>query len=301
MRHCISLDDFSCDEIREIMRRASELKSKLKQGVREPVFEQLILGFVFEKPSLRTRVSFESLMKQHGGSSVYLGDEGGFGKREPLKDFIPILSSYVDLIVMRTKSHELVTQSVNLTQCPIINGLTDFNHPCQALADLMTVQELFGTLEDIKIAYVGDSNNVTRSLALLCSKLGVQCAIASPNGYEFNDEEVANWNRNSELVSKTNDPREAVDKAHAVYTDVWTSMGQEAEQAARLKAFESFQVNKQLMSLAAPTAKFLHCLPARRGEEVSAEVADGPASAIIQQAENRLHAQKGLVAFLLGK
>ena len=301
MRHFITLEDLTTEEVKEILRLAVELKSQVKSGRREPVFERKILGFVFEKPSLRTRVSFEGLMKQHGGSTVYLGEEAGFGKREPLKDFVPILSSYVDLLVMRTKSHELVTRASELSQCPIINGLTDYNHPCQALADILTVQELFGELAGQKIAYVGDSNNVTRSLALLCCRLGLSISIASPTGYQFDDAQFEQWNANGEYVFSTTNPEEAVEGAVAVYTDVWTSMGQEAEREKRLNDFRGFQVDSAMMNRAADGAKFLHCLPARRGEEVSEEVADGPCSAIIHQAENRLHAQKGMVAWLINQ
>lgn len=301
MRHFITLEDLTTEEVKEILRLAVELKSQVKSGRRDPVFERKILGFVFEKPSLRTRVSFEGLMKQHGGSTVYLGEEAGFGKREPLKDFVPILSSYVDLLVMRTKSHELVMQASELSQCPIINGLTDYNHPCQALADILTVQELFGDLAGQKIAYVGDSNNVTRSLALLCCRLGLSISIASPAGYQFDDTQFEQWNADGEYVFSTTSPEEAVEGAVAVYTDVWTSMGQEAEREKRLNDFRGFQVDSAMMDRAADGAKFLHCLPARRGEEVSEEVADGPSSAIIHQAENRLHAQKGMVAWLINQ
>ena len=301
MRHFITLEDLTTEEVREILRLAVELKSQVKSGRRDPVFERKTLGFVFEKPSLRTRVSFEGLMKQHGGSTVYLGEEAGFGKREPLKDFVPILSSYVDLLVMRTKSHELVMQASELSQCPIINGLTDYNHPCQALADILTVQELFGELAGQKIAYVGDSNNVTRSLALLCCRLGLSISIASPAGYQFDDAQFEQWNANGEYVFSTTSPEEAVEGAVAVYTDVWTSMGQEAEREKRLNDFRGFQVDSVMMDRAADGAKFLHCLPARRGEEVSEEVADGSCSAIIHQAENRLHAQKGMVAWLINQ
>ena len=297
----ITLEDLTTEEVKEILRLAVELKSQVKSGRRDPVFERKILGFVFEKPSLRTRVSFEGLMKQHGGSTVYLGEEAGFGKREPLKDFVPILSSYVDLLVMRTKSHELVMQASELSQCPIINGLTDYNHPCQALADILTVQELFGDLAGQKIAYVGDSNNVTRSLALLCCRLGLSISIASPAGYQFDDTQFEQWNADGEYVFSTTSPEEAVEGAVAVYTDVWTSMGQEAEREKRLNDFRGFQVDSAMMDRAADGAKFLHCLPARRGEEVSEEVADGPSSAIIHQAENRLHAQKGMVAWLINQ
>ena len=301
MGHFITLEDLTTEEVKEIPRLAVELKSQVKSGRRDPVFERKILGFVFEKPSLRTRVSFEGLMKQHGGSTVYLGEEAGFGKREPLKDFVPILSSYVDLLVMRTKSHELVTRASELSQCPIINGLTDYNHPCQALADILTVQELFGDLAGQKIAYVGDSNNVTRSLALLCCRLGLSISIASPAGYQFDDTQFEQWNADGEYVFSTTSPEEAVEGAVAVYTDVWTSMGQEAEREKRLNDFRGFQVDSAMMDRAADGAKFLHCLPARRGEEVSEEVADGPSSAIIHQAENRLHAQKGMVAWLINQ
>ena len=301
MRHFITLEDLTTEEVKEILRLAVELKSQVKSGRRDPVFERKILGFVFEKPSLRTRVSFEGLMKQHGGSTVYLGEEAGFGKREPLKDFVPILSSYVDLLVMRTKSHELVMQASELSQCPIINGLTDYNHPCQALADILTVQELFGDLAGQKIAYVGDSNNVTRSLALLCCRLGLSISIASPAGYQFDDTQFEQWNADGEYVFSTTSPEEAVEGAVAVYTVVWTSMGQEAEREKRLNDFRGFQVDSAMMDRAADGAKFLHCLPARRGEEVSEEVADGPSSAIIHQAENRLHAQKGMVAWLINQ
>lgn len=301
MRHFISLEDLSTDQVLRILELAVELKQQIRDGVRQPILQQKILGFVFEKPSLRTRVSFEGLMKQHGGSTVYLGEEAGFGKREPLEDFVPILSSYVDLLVMRTKQHDLVTRAAELSQCPIVNGLTDYNHPCQALADILTVQELFGDLRSSKIAYVGDSNNVTRSLAVACSKLGVTLSIASPEGYQFEPSYIDSLNSDQELIQQTQDPVEAVQGAHAIYTDVWTSMGQEAESAKRLQDFADFQVNAELMSHADPDAKFLHCLPARRGEEVSAEVADGPSSAIIHQAENRLHAQKGMIVWLMNE
>lgn len=301
MQHFISLEDLTSEQIKRILELAIDLKQQLLNGKRQPIFQQKILGFVFEKPSLRTRVSFEGLMKQHAGSTVYLGEEAGFGKREPLEDFVPILTSYVDMLVMRTRQHSLVTRAAELSQCPIVNGLTDYNHPCQALADLLTVQELFGDLSSVKIAYVGDANNVTRSLAVICSKLGVQLTIASPEGYQFENDFLDQLNRDRECIFQTTNPREAVDRSHAVYTDVWASMGQESELQQRIKDFAGFQVNQELMSSALPEAKFLHCLPARRGEEVSQDVVDGPASAIIHQAENRLHAQKGMVAWLLNE
>jgi ornithine carbamoyltransferase len=301
MQHFISLEDHSKEQIQRILELAAELKAQIKAGTRQPILAQKTLGFVFEKPSLRTRVSFEGLMKQHAGSTVYLGEEAGFGKREPLRDFVPILSSYVDLLVMRTKQHDLVTQAAELSQCPIVNGLTDYNHPCQALADILTTQEIFGDLSSVKMAYVGDSNNVTRSLAVICSKLGIHLSIASPDGYQFDQATIDQFNEGNDWVQSTNDPVAAVSHAHVIYTDVWTSMGQEAETKQRLKDFKDFQVNQSLMAQADKNAKFLHCLPARREEEVSTEVCDGPQSAIIHQAENRLHAQKGMVVWLLNE
>lgn len=323
MRHCLSIADLSSAEIREILATAVGLKADLSAGRRDSIFANKVLGLLFQKPSLRTRVSFEALFSQHGGSSLYLGQDVGWPDREPARDFFPILTSYLDLLVIRGKQHAQVVEAAQFARCPVINGLTDESHPCQALADLMTVSELSGGLNGVRLAYIGDANNVARSLAELCAKLGVPLAIAAPNGYQFPGAEIDGLNRLSDgsegsfgsersftssrsgrdrspLITQINDPREAVRGANFLYTDVWTSMGQEAETAARLAAFQDYQVNDALIRLAAPGARFLHCLPARRGEEVSASVIDGPASAILLQAENRLHAQKGLVAWLLG-
>ncbi len=303
MRHCLTLADFSSTEIREILALASRLKTDLAAGRREPIFAHKVLGLLFQKPSLRTRVSFEALISQHGGSSLYLGHDVGWPDREPARDFFPILTSYLDLLVIRGKSHSQVVEAASFARCPVINGLTDQSHPCQALADLMTVSELSGGLEGVRIAYIGDANNVAWSLAEICALLIVPLTIAAPEGYQFPAAQLTELNRMGagKLIDQVSDPREAVHGANFLYTDVWTSMGQEAESAARLKAFRDggYQVNDGLMRLAAPGARFLHCLPARRGEEVSASVIDGPASAILPQAENRLHAQKGLVAWLL--
>jgi ornithine carbamoyltransferase len=241
------------------------------------------------------------LTGQLGGNSLMLGADVGWGTREPLCDFMPILTSYLDVLVIRAKSHALVEESLQYSQCPIINGLTDVSHPCQALADILTVQEIAGGVEDVSIAYLGDGNNVSYSLAVICAKLGISMTIGAPQGYQFENSFIDQLNKDAggELIRQTDDPREAAEGASFLYTDVWTSMGQEAESAQRLKDLADFQVNADLMSVAKPDAKFLHCLPARRGEEVSAEVIDGPASAIVQQANNRLHAQKGLVVWLM--
>jgi len=255
---------------------------------------------LFEKPSLRTRVSFETLTAHLGGNSLMLGSDVGWGTREPLCDFMPILTSYLDMLVIRAKSHALVEESLQYAQCPVINGLTDVSHPCQALADILTVQEIAGGLDGVSIAYIGDANNVTYSLAVICSRLGIPLNIGAPSGYQFESSFIDQLNSDAgkELIRQTDDPKAAVENVSFVYTDVWTSMGQEAETKQRLKDLAAFQVNEDLMSVAAADAKFLHCLPARRGEEVSQGVIDSPASAIIQQANNRLHAQKGLVAWL---
>ena len=301
VRHVLTMDDLSSDEVREVLSLSADLKSKFNSGIREDLFPRRVMAMLFQKPSLRTRVSFETGIRHLGGASLFLGEDVGWGNRESIEDFAGVLSRYVDLIVVRAKLHDSVVQLAEHSQCPVINGLTDLSHPCQALADLLTVQESFGTLEGLKIAFVGDANNVSRSLGFACAKLGVNFALASPTGYEF-DAEI--WERMQAIpgagqIVDTRDPAEAVDGAAAVYTDVWASMGQEAEQAQREADFSDFQVNATLMQNAKDNAIFLHCLPAHRGLEVSAEVMDGPQSSVLQQAENRLHAQKGLMAWLL--
>ncbi|MEM7781955.1 MAG: ornithine carbamoyltransferase [Planctomycetota bacterium] len=303
MRHILSLMDLSKQEILTILELSSDLKSQLRSGTRPPIFERQVMGLLFEKPSLRTRVSFETLANQLGGSSLFLGQDVGWGKREPLCDFMPILTGYLDILVIRAKSHEKVVEATRYSQCPIINGLTDVSHPCQALADILTVKEIHGGLDDVKITYVGDANNVAYSLAIACAKLGITLSIAAPNGYQFEDSFLQELNTiaGTDRISQTDEIQQAVQDANFVYTDVWTSMGQEEESKQRLKDFAEFQVNSKLMNSAAENAKFLHCLPARRGEEVSSEVIDSPTSAIVAQAHNRLHAQKGLVAWLLNE
>ena len=307
MRHLLTWASYSTQEIQSILEVARDLKAKLKLGERSTVLKQQVIGLLFQKPSLRTRVSFESLATQIGASSLFLGDDVGWGKREPAEDFFPVLTSYLDCLVIRARSHDDLEQAAGLSSCPVINGLTDYSHPCQALADLMTIEELFGHLNGIKIAYIGDSNNVAFSLALLAGKLGLQFRIASPATYQFTDPQRRELARTFEesgaeknLVTTT-DPVAAVSEADIVYTDVWTSMGQESERQQRLQHFAKYQVNSELMSHANKSVRFLHCLPARRGEEVSAEIIDGPTSATVHQAENRLHAQKGLLVWLMNQ
>jgi ornithine carbamoyltransferase len=295
------LFDVSSDEIRRIFAITAQLKADLQRGVRPPLLGGRVAALLFEKPSLRTRVSFETGMVQLGGGSLFLGQDVGWGKRESIADFAQVLGQYVDTIVCRANSHLRVEQMAEHAGCPVINGLTDLAHPCQALADLFTLQERCGTLAGQTLAYVGDANNVARSLLMACGRLGVRFTIASPPGYEFDDAYIARVRQAVPDLQflQTHQPATAVADATAVYTDVWASMGQEAEKAVRAKAFADYQVNEQLMQAAPPQAVFLHCLPAHRNEEVTDGVIDGPQSAVIQQAGNRMHVQKGLLVWLL--
>lgn len=302
MRHVISLFDLASGEIERIFAVTEDIKSKLASGLREPLLPGRVMALLFAKPSLRTRVSFETGMAHLGGTSMFLGEDVGFGKRESIADFSQVLSQYVDVIVCRAKSHQQVVDLADHATCSVINGLTDLAHPCQALTDLYTMREVNGPLAGQKLAYVGDANNVASSLMLACGKLGVQFAIASPEGYGFDKEYVERVKQETPELefTQTNDPVEAVRDASAVYTDVWVSMGQESEKAVRTKALADYQVNERLMKHAPSNACFLHCLPAHRGEEVTDGVIDGPKSVVIQQAGNRMHVQKGLLVWLLG-
>jgi ornithine carbamoyltransferase len=301
MRHLISLSDLSNAELAEVISLAEDLKEQLIAGNRPELLKQKAMGLLFEKKSLRTRVSFETLMIQTGGSSLFLGDDVGWGKREPIEDFIPILTSYVDILVMRANEHATLEKAAKLSRCPVINALTDRCHPCQAIADLLTVKEQFGTFENLKIAYVGDANNVAYSLAQACVKLGVEIHIACPKEYQFDSETIDGFNGLSKVgkVIQSTEIESAVENAVVVYSDVWASMGQESERQERVKALGKYQVDSRIMALADEAAIFMHCLPARRGEEVTSDVIDGKQSQVIKQAENRLHAQKGLVVWML--
>lgn len=302
MRHLLTLHDLTPGEIERIFAITQDLKTKLDEGIREPILPGRVMALLFEKPSLRTRVSFESGMLHLGGGSLFLGDDVGWGARESIADFARVLTEYVDVVVVRAKTHAKVTELAEHSSCPVINGLTDFSHPCQALADLYTVRERFGKLKGLKIAFVGDANNVCRSLVEGCGKLGVSVAVAAPPGYQFTDDDVRRFKKESPQIdlTLTDDPKVAVRDAAAIYTDVWTSMGQEAERAARKQAFNGYQVNGTLMKLAPKSAVFMHCLPATRGEEVTDDVIDSPQSVVVDQAGNRMHVQKGVLAWLLG-
>lgn len=255
------------------------------------------LALLFEKPSLRTRLTFELAIKQLGGDAVnYAGHIDG---REPVKDVARNLDRWTQGIVARVFLHSTIEEIARWTHIPVINALSDLYHPCQVLADIQTLQEHFGRLDGLKLAFIGDGNNVAHSLMLTAGRLGVRVAVATPSGYEPNaaiTEQASRLGR----VTITNDPAEAVAGAHAVYTDVWTSMGQESESAARLAAFQAYQVDEAMLAKARPDAVFMHCLPAHRGEEVTEEVIESPRSVVFDQAENRLHVQKALLLTLLG-
>ena len=302
MRHLITMADLAPAEIERIFSIAEDLKSKCSKGLREPLLPGRVLAMLFEKPSLRTRVSFEAAMAHLGGTSLFLGQDTGFGQRETTADFGRVLSEYVDAIVVRSKRHQTVAEIAKYSSCAVINGLTDLSHPCQAMADLFTLCELIGKLQGHTLAWIGDGNNVARSLAMGCGKVGMRFAMATPEGYEFPADYLASLQREvPELdLVVTRDPAEAVRDAVAVYTDVWASMGQETEMEARRKAFADYQINGRLMAKAQKGCYFMHCLPARRGQEVTDEVLDGPQSIVVPQASNRMHIQKGILTWLLG-
>jgi ornithine carbamoyltransferase len=302
MRHFIDLLDLTPDELLSLLNEAARLKAAWQRGERIPILMGRVLGLVFDKPSLRTRVSFQTAMAQLGGASLFLsGKEVGLGSRESVPDFARTMSQYVDAVVLRTFSHATVEAFAACSTCPVINGLSDYYHPCQALADLLTVQELFGNLHGRRLVFVGDGNNVARSLAICCSKLGVRFVLAAPEGYGFDEAFIKLHQAHcpgADLVH-CDDPGRAVRNADVIYTDVWTSMGQENEREQRLSHFASYQVNAALLALAPPHARVMHCLPAHRGEEVTSEVLDGDRSVVFQEAGNRLHAQKSLLLWLL--
>lgn len=301
----LALYSLTKEEIMDILTCAAGLKVKLKRGVSHPVLIGKTLAMIFTKSSTRTRVSFEVAMYQLGGYPLFLsGQELQLGRGETIADTAQVLSRYVDGIMIRTFAHSDVEELAKHADIPIINGLTDLNHPCQILADFQTIIEHKGSLEGLKLAYVGDGNNVSHSLLNGCAKVGMHISVACPKGYEP-DENIVKIARTDAKLSGsnvliTNDPFEAVKDADIVYTDVWASMGQEEEHAERLKIFQPYQVNSELVRAAKPDYLFLHCLPAHRGEEVTAEVIDGPNSVVFDEAENRLHAQKAVLALTMG-
>ncbi len=305
-KNLLSLADLSADELWHILNVAKELKDEWREGGNQPILMGKTLGMIFQKPSLRTRVSFEVGMLQLGGEALYLSpNEIQLGKRESVEDVARVLSRYVDCIMARVFAHAHMETLAAYSRVPVINGLSDYSHPCQALADLFTILEKKGTLRSLKLAWVGDGNNVLTSLLFGATKLGVDLSAATPPGYEPPARVVEMAfdfakDTGSE-IEIGNDPGAAVQGADVVYTDVWTSMGQESETEQRRKDFGPYQVNSELVGRANADAIVMHCLPAHRGEEITDEVADGPQSVLFDQAENRLHAQKGLLAVLIGR
>ncbi|HEY8346817.1 MAG TPA: ornithine carbamoyltransferase [Symbiobacteriaceae bacterium] len=304
-RHFLSLHDWSRPELEQILALADEMKQQRKTGVSEQPLKGKIVGLYFAKPSTRTRVSFEAGIQQLGGSSLFLSAADLQLRRgETVADTARVLSRYLDGFVIRTFSHQEVLEWAEHSSVPVINGLTDLEHPCQVMADLMTIREKKGRLEGLRLTYVGDGNNMAHSLMDGCAKFGMHVTVACPPGYEPHPEVV----RRATAVAKAHggsvrvmhDPREAAAGADVIYTDVWASMGQEAEAAERRSRFAPYQVNSSLMALAKPDAIFMHCLPAHRGEEVTAEVIDGPQSVVFDEAENRLHVQKAILTVLMG-
>lgn len=303
MQHLLSLFDVSPDELKLILKTGRVIKSKLNAGERPSILNNHVIALLFEKPSLRTRVSFQTGMSQMGGESLFLGEDVGWGKRESPSDFTNVLGEFVDLVVCRSKSHDRLEQLAGFDAVPVINGLTDLCHPCQALADVLTIDEAFGDFAGKHLVFVGDGNNVAHSLVLICAMLEMKFTLACPSGYEMDSDWLAKVKQRypNAAIDTNSNAIEAVKTADAIYTDVWTSMGQEAEMAERRRAFADFQVNAKLMAAAPSTARVLHCLPAVRGEEITDDVIDGTQSDIIRQAGNRMHAQKGLLVWMLAK
>ncbi|MFQ3534981.1 MAG: ornithine carbamoyltransferase [Aggregatilineales bacterium] len=300
MRHFLDIADWSAPEMEALLNQAVYLKLEWQSGGNRPVLGGKILAMIFQKPSLRTRVSFQVAMKHLGGDAIYLSpDEIGLGKRESIADVARVLSGYAQGILARVFAHAHLLELAKWASVPVINGLSDDSHPCQVFADMLTLYEHFGALRGLKIAYVGDSNNVTFSLGEAAARYGVELRVASPAGYQLSEAQVKHLREMGLALTLTDDPCAAVEGADCIYTDTWTSMGQEAEAEVRRQIFPPYQVNANLVRLAAKHVVIMHCLPAHRGEEITDEVADGAHSLIFQQAANRLHAQKAILVRLL--
>jgi ornithine carbamoyltransferase len=304
MQHLVTVADLSTSEIWRLLELAADLKDEWRGGGNKPLLAGKTLGMVFQKPSLRTRVSFEMGMAHLGGRAMYLSpQEIQLGQRESVADIARVLSRYVHGIMARVFAHADVEELAAHASVPVINGLSDFVHPCQALSDLFTIYERRGAVEGVTLAYLGDGNNVANSLLLAGSRVGMEIRVATPSGYGPNARVVSNarkWAQEAggKVVLDAN-PQSAVCGAEVIYTDVWTSMGQEAEREARLPLFRPYQINQELLALAKPDAVVMHCLPAHRGEEITDEVIDGPQSIVLDQAENRMHLQKAILVSLM--
>lgn len=301
MRHLLTLFDLVPQELHQILRAAAILKRRFAARESTPILQGRVIGLLFEKPSLRTRVSFEAGIARLGGTSLFLGNDVGWGNRESPSDFTRVLGRYVDAVVCRAKQHATVEELAKHDAMHVINGLTDLCHPCQAIADVLTIQEWFADLTKCHVLFVGDGNNVARSLALACAMTGMRFTLACPNGYELDQPWIDRLRKRypKAKVEQVRDPMNVIGESDVVYTDVWTSMGQEAEQAKRRSDFAKYQINDKLIAAAPKHLRILHCLPAVRGEEITDEAIDGANSSVIDQAENRMHAQNGLLAWLM--
>lgn len=305
LNHFISIHDITVDEFKHLMDLGVKLKKETKQGVKHKILEGKVLGMIFTKSSTRTRVSFETGMYQLGGYPIFLSSNDiQLGRGESIYDTANVMSRFVDGIMIRTFDHQDVIDLARFGQVPVINGLTDLLHPCQVMADLLTIYEHKGKLEGLKLAYIGDGNNMANSLLYGCAKAGMDIAVATPEGYEPDSDVVANAKEDAKETGSnivvTHDPVEAMMNADVVCTDTWVSMGQEAEKAERIKIFKDYQVNAELFAKSKDDSIFIHCLPAYRGYEVTEDIIDGPHSVIFDEAENRLHAQKAIMAAVMG-
>ncbi len=304
IKNFLSLADHSPTELQNLIDLAISLKAEWRKNGNPPLLQDKVLAMVFQKPSLRTRVSFDMAMRHLGGDALYLSPyEIGLGKRESIADIARVLSGYVDIVMARVFEHEHILELARWSEVPVINGLSDYNHPCQGLADLLTIHENFGSLKGLKVTFIGDGNNVATSLLHGSALLGADFWIASPPGYQLSDDVVALGKQlagDRSAIHLVQEPSEAATGADVIYTDTWTSMGQEQEAEIRRQRFGPYQINAALLAKARSEAIVMHCLPAHRGEEITDEVADGPRSRLFPQAENRLHAQKAILAHVMG-
>lgn len=300
----LAVSDYSPEDLQEMLDLAIQLKKEHFSGGNEPILKGKVLAMIFQKPSLRTRMSFDMAMRHMGGDALYLSPaEIGLGQRESIADVARVLSGYIEAIMARVFEHNHVLELAKWASVPVINGLSDYNHPCQAMADALTIIEKFGDMKGLNVTFVGDGNNVAVSLLHICTKLGANFTLSSPEGYDMVPEAIEIGKKfasdSGSKISFIRDPHQAVKNAHVIYTDTWTSMGQEAETERRKLAFPPFQVNQKLVDEADKDVIVMHCLPAHRGQELTDEVADGPHSVIFPQAHNRLHAQKAVLVKLL--
>jgi ornithine carbamoyltransferase len=304
-KHFLAVSDYSPEELQDMLDLAVRLKKEYFSGGNVPILKGKTLGMIFQKPSLRTRISFDMAMRHLGGDALYISpNEIGLGLRESIADVSRVLSGYVEAIMARVFVHDHILELAKWSSVPVINGLSDYNHPCQAMADALTIMEKFGSLKGLNVTFIGDGNNVAVSLMHICSKLGANFTQSNPEGYDLPEKSVEIAKSfaavSGSKIQFIRDPFEAVNGSDVIYTDTWTSMGQEAETKKREAVFPPYQVNSKLVSAAKKNTIVMHCLPAHRGQEITDEVADGPHSVLFPQAHNRLHAQKAILVRLLG-